>query len=156
MSTSVCSCKMSHADAVLPSKFLTLKGINFQPQANKLESTNTTGRVPHPRPTRDAASDVVTRMSVPRLCFFFFFSRICADSARFTPTWLDSCQIGFDSHRTGLIRPESGHIGHIGSYRPAIDTAETAKIGLEYGQKSRNYHFRGIVTSFLPFFFFVL
>ena len=79
--------------------------------------------------------------------FFFFFSRIRAGSARFAPMRLDSCRIGFDSRRTGLIRPKSGCISHIGSYRPAADTAETgrntpetAEIGLEYGRKIRNLH----------------
>ena len=84
----------------------------------------------------------------PRLrFFFFFFSRIRAYSARFAPMRLDSCRIGFDSRRTGLIRPKSGYISHIGSYRPAADTAETgrntpetAEIGLEYGRKIRNLH----------------
>ena len=35
---------------------------------------------------------------------------------------LDSCRIGYDSRRTGLIRPKSGCISHIGSYRPAAET----------------------------------
>ena len=59
--------------------------------------------------------DAVACVSVPHLRFFFFF-------LGFVLTRLDSCQIGFDLRRTGLIRPESGHIG---SYRPATDTAET-------------------------------
>ena len=40
---------------------------------------------------------------------------------------LDSCRIGFDSGRTGLIQPKSGRIGHIRLYRPAADTAETGR-----------------------------
>ena len=39
---------------------------------------------------------------------------------------LDSCRIGFDSRRIGLIRPKSGRIG---TYRPAADTADTAETG---------------------------
>ena len=56
--------------------------------------------------------DAVDRASVLHLCFFFFL--------RFAPTRLDS-------RRTGLIRPESGRISHIGQYRPATDTAETGR-----------------------------
>ena len=55
-----------------------------------------------------------------------------------------------DSRRTGLVRPDSGHIG---SYRP---TTETAEIGLESGWNSRNSHLRRIVMCFLPSPFFVL
>ena len=51
------------------------------------------------------------------LAFFFFF-------IGFAPTWLDSCRIGFDSCRTGLIRPE---LGRIESYWPVADTAETGR-----------------------------
>ena len=92
----------------------------------------------HGRGTRGAApaSDAArrgtrrpTRLPARRTAFgfFFFFSRIRAKSARFAPMRLDSCRIGFDSHQTGLIRPKSGHIGHIRSYRPAVDTAETGR-----------------------------
>ena len=116
-----------------------------------LESTDVAPEVPHPRPTRRDAGRGVRRGCPrvgPRLrFFFFFFSRIRADSALFAPMRLDSCRIGFDSRRIGLIRPKSGRIGHIGSYRPAADTAgtgqkrpETAEIGLEYGCQSRNLH----------------
>ena len=116
----------------------------------------------HGRGTRGAApaSDAVARAS-DRVCvFFFFFSdsrrlgSIRADAARFAPMRLDSCRIGFNLRRIGLIRPKSGRIGHIGSYRPTADTAEigrktagtgrkrseTAEIGLEYGCQSRNLH----------------
>ena len=61
------------------------------------------------------ASDAVARASVPRLSFFFFF--FSSDSGR----------IGFNSCRIRLIRPESGRIGHIGLYWPAIDTAEIGR-----------------------------
>ena len=61
------------------------------------------------------ASDAVARASVPRLSFFFFF--FSSDSGR----------IGFNSCRIRLIRPESGRIGHIKSYWPATDTAETGR-----------------------------
>ena len=70
------------------------------------------------------ASDTVARMLVPRQSFFFW---ICADLARFVPTRLDLRQIDFDSCRTELIRPESGRIGHIGSYRLATDMAKTGR-----------------------------
>ena len=65
------------------------------------------------------ASDAVARMAVPHLSFFF--------SLGFVPTWLDSRRTGFDSRWIGLIRPESGRIGHIGLYWPAIDTAEIGR-----------------------------
>ena len=72
------------------------------------------------------STDVVARALMPHLSFFFF-PQINSDFARFVPTQLDSCRIGFDSQRTGLIWPESGCIGHIGSYRPATDAAETGR-----------------------------
>ena len=82
----------------------------------------------HGRGTRGAAPvyDAVA-CALDRVCFFFFFSRIRIDSARFALMQLDSCQIGFNSRRTGLIRPKSGRIGHIGSYRPATDTAKICR-----------------------------
>ena len=58
--------------------------------------------------------------------------------------------LSLDLRRTGLIQPESSHIG---PYRP---TTETAEIGLESGRNSRNSHLRGIVMCFLPSPFFVL
>ena len=112
----------------------------------------------HGRGTRGAtpASDAGrgVRRGCPRLetRLRFFFSRIRADSARFSPMRLNSCRIDFNSRRTELIRPKSSHIG---SYRLVANTAgtaetgrktveigrntpETAEIGLEYGRKSRN------------------
>ena len=74
----------------------------------------------HPRPTWLPAHRFAST-------FFFFFSRIRADSARFVPMRLDSCRIGFDFGQTGLIRPKSGRISHIGSYQPAADTAEIGR-----------------------------
>ena len=118
--------------------------------ASTLESTDAAPEVPHPRPTRRP-----TRLPARRTAFaFFFFSRIRADSVQFAPMQLDSCRIGFNSRRIGLIQPKSGRIDHIRSYRPTADTAEvgrkttgtgrntpeTAEIGLEYGRKSRNLH----------------
>ena len=77
--------------------------------------------------TRGAApAYVAVARALDCVCFFFFFfSRIRADLTRFAPMQLDSCRIGFDSRRTRLIRPKSGRIGHIKSYRPTADTAET-------------------------------
>ena len=51
------------------------------------------------------STDAVARALMPCLSFFFFFffPQINADFARFVPTQLDSCRIGFDSRRTGLI-----------------------------------------------------
>ena len=134
-----------------------------------LESTDAAPEVPHPRPTRDAASDVVAR-APDRVCIFFFFSRIRADSTRFAPMRLDSCRIGFDSRRIGfdsrrigLIRPESGRIGHIGSYRPATDTADTAEtgrkrpktaeIGLKTRRSSQNSDLRCVFCLLLSLFY---
>ena len=84
--------------------------------------------------------------------FFFFF-------LGFAPTRLDSRQIGFDLSRTRLIRPESGHIGHIGSYRLATDTAETglkrpkqAEISLETRRNSWNYDLKGVSCLLLSLF----
>ena len=81
----------------------------------KLESTDTAPEVPHLCLTRPNARCGVQRgysRVSPRLHFFFFFFRwIRVDSARFAPTRLDSCQIGFDLRWTGLIRPKSGRIG---------------------------------------------
>ena len=96
--------------------------------------------------------DAVACVSVPRLRFFFFF-------LGFAPTRLDSRQIGFDLSRTRLIRLESGHIGHIGSYRLATDTAETglkrpkqAEISLETRRNSRNFDLRGVSCLLLSLF----
>ena len=64
---------------------------------------------------RGAASDAAAHALVPNLRFFFFFHI-------FAPTWLDSHRLSFDSHQTGPIRPESGRIGRIRSYRLATET----------------------------------
>ena len=96
-------------------------------------------------------SDTVARASVSRMsfCFFFFFS--------------DSRRIDFNSRRTGLIRPESGCIGHIGLYRPATDTADTAEtgrkrpksaeIGLKTRRICRNSDLRCVFCLLLPLFY---
>ena len=65
-------------------------------------------------PTSDAARRGTrrpTRLPARRTAsgFFFFFFFL-----GFAPMRLDSCRIGFDSRRIGLIRPKSGRIGHIG------------------------------------------
>ena len=64
----------------------------------ELESTDAAGRVPHPCPTRLPAC----RCRV-YVFFFFFCSWIHADSARFTPTRLDS-------HRRSSIHAKSASI----------------------------------------------
>ena len=129
-----------------------------------LESTNAAKRVPHLHPTWPHVGCGIwcgcLRVGATSEFFFFFFSSdshrlglIRAVVARFMPNRL----------RFALNRPESGCIGHIGSYRPATDTVETsrkrpkqAKIGIESGWKSRNSHLRSIVMCFLPSSFFVL
>ena len=88
-----------------------------------LESTDAAPEVPHPRPTRLPA-----RRTASAFFFFFFFF------LGFAPTRLDSRRCGSIRAesasiraRIGLIRPKSGRIGHIGSYRPAANTAETRR-----------------------------
>ena len=103
-----------------------------------LESTDAASEVPHPRPMRDTASDVVAHASIRVCVFFFFFSRIHADSARFAPMQFDLCRIGFNSCRTGLIQPQLGRIGHIGSYQPAAYTAETGRKWPKHAGNNRN------------------
>ena len=116
---------------------------------NDLESTGAAPLVPHPRPTRLPAR----RTASAFFFFFFFFSRICADSARFAPMRLDSCQIGFDSRRIGLIRPKSGCIGHIGSYRPAADTGrKTARTGRKQPKSALNMDVKAETCILLSFF----
>ena len=81
-------------EATLFSRDVGVRDIIFE-----LESMAAAGRVPHPS---------LTRLPVCRcrICvFFFFFSWIHADSARFTPTRLNSCRISFDSRQTELILP---------------------------------------------------
>ena len=99
-----------------------------------LERTDAAGRVPHLRPTRLPAHRC-------RVCFFFFFF-FSSDSGR----------IGFNSCRIRLIRPESGRIGHIKSYWPATDTAETGrkrpKSALKLAGNRQNSDLKGV--SCLP------
>ena len=122
----------------------------------KLESTDAAPEVPHPRPMRrDAGRGVrcgCPRIG-PRLRFFFFFSWIRADSARFAPMRLDSCRIGFDSRRIGLIRPKSGRIGHIGSYRPAAEIGrKTAGTGRKRPKSALNMAVKAETCILLSFF----
>ena len=93
---------------------------------SRLEGTDAAPEVPHPRPTWDAVSDTVARVSV-RVCVFFFFF------LGFAPTRLDSCRISFDSRQTGLIWPKSADTAKTCRKQPKY-----AEIGLEYGRKSRN------------------
>ena len=79
-------------------------------------------------PTRGAATDTTTRVSVLRLSFFFFF-------LGFMPTRLRFAPIQADLRRIGLIRPKLGRIIQIRLYRPMIETAE---ISLESCRNSRN------------------
>ena len=91
-------------------------------EGDKLESADAAPEVPHPRPTRLPA-----RRTASAFFFFFFLG--------FEPMRLDSCQIGFDSRRTGLIQPKSSRIGHIELYWPAADTAETGRKKAETRRK---------------------
>ena len=107
---------------------------SIDPCINNLSLTHQKARTRHQR-CRTRVRRGCPRVGPRLLFFFFFFSRIRADSARFAPMRLDSCQIGFDSRRIGLIRPKSGRINHIGSYRPAADTAETGRKTAGTGRK---------------------
>ena len=77
----------------------------------ELESTDTAGRVPHPSPTRLPSC----WCHVWALFFFIFF-------------FWNSCRFGFNSRRSGLIRPKSGHISHIGLHWLATETAGIVEI----------------------------
>ena len=98
-------------------------------------TSSTTSPQSHLKSTPEVPHLHPTQLPARRSASAFFFS------LEFTPTWLNSRQ-------TGLIRPNSSCIGHIGSYRPSADTAETCwkrpkhagndRNRLEYGRKSRN------------------
>ena len=63
---------------------------------------------------------------------------------------LDSCQIGFDSHRIGLIRPKSGHIG---PYRPAAEIGrKTAGTGRKRPKSALNMAVKAENCILLSFF----
>ena len=113
--------------------------------SHKLESTDVAPKVPHLRPTWDAASNAIARTSI-RVCVFFFFSRIRVDSARFVPN-----QLRFAPNRLWFApnRADSAKIGSYRQYRVISagsrnrpkngrNMPETVEIGLEYGWKSRN------------------
>ena len=113
----------------------------------------------HGRSTRGAApASDADACALVRVCIFFFFclSQIRANSARFVSTWLDSCQIGFDSHRTELIRPKLGRIGHSRSYRPTADSAETGRKWLKHAKNGRNRPWIWSEKPKLAFFFLFL
>ena len=101
-----------------------------------LGSTDAAERVLHPRPTWDATSDAVAHASLLHLSFFFFLPQIRTDMARFTPNRLQ-----FASNRANSAK--------IGSYWPAIDTAE---IGLETHRNHRNSDLRGVSCLLLSLF----
>ena len=63
------------------------------------------------------------RISAAFELFFFFPS----DLRQLGSIHASLASIHTYSRRTGLIRPKSGRIGHIGSYRLAIETAETGR-----------------------------
>ena len=117
----------------------------------KLESTDAAPEVPHPCSMRPNAGCGVRcgYLNVgPRLRFFFFFSWIRVNSAQFAPTRLNLCRIGFDLRRTGLIRPKSGRIGHIGA-----DTIETGRKWLKHAENGRNLLWIWLEKPKLAFFF---
>ena len=107
--------------------------------SRNLESTDAAPEVPHPRPTRLPAR----RTASAFVFFFFFFSdsrrlgSICTNAARFVPNRLRFAPNRADSAKIGLYQPyrviSAG--GRYGRNKPK--QAETAKIGLEYGWKSR-------------------
>ena len=110
----------------------------------------------HGRGTRGAApaSDAArrgtrrpTRLPTRRTAsafFFFFFSRIRTDSARFAPNRPRFAPNRADSAKIGPYRVVSagGRYGRYGRNRPknGRNRPETAEIGLEYGCQSRNLH----------------
>ena len=111
-----------------------------------LESTNAAPEVPHPCLTRDTASDAVARALVRvRVCVFFFFffsnsrqlSSIHANATRFVPNRLRFAPNRSDSAK---IRPYRPYRVVLAGGRYCRNMPETAEIGLEYGQKSRNLH----------------
>ena len=97
------------------------------------ESTNAAPEVSHPRPTRDTASDAVTRALV-RVCVFFFFfsnsrqlSSIHANAAQFVPNQLRFAPNRSDSAKIGPYR--SYQVVQAGSRygRNRLETAETCQ-----------------------------
>ena len=129
-------------------------------------STDTARKLPHWSLMRPNVGCGIWRGCPLRLSFFFFF-------VFFIP---DSLQLGLihtNFHQTWPICPESGHIGQIGSYRPATKMVETnrnrpksvlnhagiAKIGFEWGPNILNLSFLNFILNICCFFcvfFFVL
>ena len=99
-----------------------------------LESTDAAPEVPYPRPMRLPA-----RPSASAFFFFFLDSHrlgsIRTDAARFVLNRLRFAPNRADSAKIGPYRPYQviSTDGRYGQNMP-----ETAEIGLEYGQKSRN------------------
>ena len=89
---------------------------------SRLESTNAAPEVPHPRPTQDAASNMVARASI-RVCVFFFFldsRRLClirTDAARFMPNRLRLAPNWADSAISGCIGRQPIRPKHAGNGR---------------------------------------
>ena len=76
--------------------------------------------------------------------FFFFFHK-------FVPTWLDSRQLGFNSHR---FMPHQADLARIGPYWPNWVVQPATEIGLESCRNSRNQlwirskHLKSILPQF--------
>ena len=102
---------------------------------------------------------MVARALVSRLSFFFFFFFFFF-FLEFTLTQLDLCRLSFDSRRTGPIRPESScstESGYI-DWRPkqpksALNHAETAKIGFQWGPNILNLSFLNFILNICCFFY---
>ena len=89
---------------------------------HKLECTDAAPEVPHPRPTRLPARRTASGF------FFFFFSRIRADAARFVPNRL----------RFVPNRVDSAKIGPYRSYRLYRHVSAGGRYGRNRSENGRN------------------
>ena len=124
----------------------------FIKEWKKLWSMDAAGRVPHWSPTQPDAGCSV-RCGCPHvgaafeLFFFFFFFFF----HKFVPTWLDSRQLGFNSHR---FTPHQADLARIGPYWPNWVVRPATKIGLESCRNSRNQlwirskHLKSVLPQF--------